>query len=200
MKLGASCVTVESDAKRDAMNRDIATLGITVILAFSGYLITYLNNVRLSQRAGRLERVNRQLAELYGQLFALSQASDRAWQAFRRKYRYGKMYFDEGAPPTVEELEAWRLWMSTVFMPNNLRMYELVLSKSDLLIESEMPQCLLDFCAHVTAYQTVMKKWEINDFSEHTSLIPYPAKSLNEYIRKSYVGLKAEQQRLLGKK
>jgi len=182
------------------MNSEIATLIITVILAFSGYLITYLNNVRLSQRAERLERVNKQLGELYGQLFALSQASDRAWQAFRRKYRFGRTYFGEGAPPTDEELKAWQLWMSTVFMPNNLRMYELILTKSDLLIESEMPKCLLDFCAHVTAYQTVMKKWEVNDFSEHTSLIDYPAKELIEYIRKSYVMLKAEQSRLIGKR
>ena len=182
------------------MNKDIATLIVTVILAFSGYLITYLNNIRLSQRAGRLERVNKQLGELYGQLFGLSQASDRAWQAFRRKYRPGKTYFGEGEPPNEEELKAWRLWMSTVFMPNNLRMYELVLSKSDLLIESEMPKCLLDFCAHITAYQTVMKKWDNNDFSEHTSLIDYPTKELIEYIRKSYVALKTEQKRLIGKR
>jgi hypothetical protein len=182
------------------MNSELATLIITVVLAFSGYLITYLNNVRLSQRAERLERVNKQLGELYGPLFALSQASDRAWQAFRRKYRPGRTYFGEGAPPTDEELKAWRLWMSTVFMPNNLRMYELILTKSDLLIESEMPKCLLDFCAHVTAYQTVMKKWEVNDFSEHTSLIDYPTKELIEYIRTSYVRLKAEQSRLIGKR
>jgi hypothetical protein len=182
------------------MSQDTITLIITVMLAFSGYLVTYLNNIRLSQRAERLERVNRQLGELYGPLFALSQASDRAWQAFRRKYRPGRTYFGEGTPPNDEELKVWRLWMNTVFMPNNLRMYELLLSKSDLLIESEMPKCLLDFCAHVTAYQTVLRKWENNDFSEHTSLIDYPTQELIEYIRKSYVALKAEQGKLIGKK
>jgi hypothetical protein len=182
------------------MSENTVTLIITVILAFSGYLITYLNNIRLSQRTERLARVNRQLAELYGPLFALSQASDRAWQAFRRKYRPGRTYFGQGTPPNDEELEAWRLWMNTVFMPNNLRMYELLLSKSDLLIESETPKCLLDFYAHVTAYQTVIKKWENNDFSEHTSLIDYPNQELIEYIRKSYVELKAEQSQLIGKK
>jgi len=181
------------------MNKDAATLIITITLALLGYLITYINNIRLSQRAERLQRVNRQLAELYGQLFALSQASDKAWQAFRRKYRPGIAYFGEGKPATDDELKAWRLWMSTVFMPNNLRMYELVLSKSDLLIESEMPQCLLEFCAHVTAYQTVIKKWENNDFSEHTSSIEYPTQELLKYISKSYAALKTEQKRLLGK-
>ena len=90
------------------MNKDIVTLIITVILAFSGYLITYLNNIRLAQRSARLERVNKQLGDLYGQLFALSQASDRAWLAFRQKYRPGRTYFGEGASPTDEELQAWR--------------------------------------------------------------------------------------------
>lgn len=181
------------------MSKDTATLVITVTLALLGYLITYINNVRLSQRSERLERVKRQLAELYGPLFALSQASGKAWQAFRRKYRPGRAYFGQGTPPTDDELKAWRLWMSTVFMPTNLRMYELVLSKSDLLIESDMPSCLLEFCAHVTAYQTVIKKWENEDFSEHTSSIEYPNTELLEYISKSYVALKTEQRKLLGK-
>ena len=65
------------------MNIDIASLIATIILAFIGYLVTYLNNLKLSQRTERLERINRQLGELYGPLFALTQSSDRAWKAFR---------------------------------------------------------------------------------------------------------------------
>jgi len=182
------------------MNIDIASLIITIVLAFIGYLVTYLNNLRLSQRTERLERINRQLGELYGPLFALTQSSDRAWKAFREKHRPGQAYFGEGEPPSEEDLKVWRLWMSTVFMPINLRMYELVLSKSDLLIESQMPQCLLDMCAHVTAYQTVARKWENKDFSEHTSLIGYPSQELMIYTTQSFVTLKAEQERLIRQK
>ena len=182
------------------MSKDFAPLIVTVVLAFIGYLVTYLNNIRLSQRTERLARVNRQLGELYGPLFALSEASDRAWQAFRQRYRPGSSYFVEGSPPTEEELKVWRLWMTTVFMPNNLRMYELILSKSDLLIESDMPPCLLDLCAHITAYQTVMKRWESDDFSEHTSLINHPTQQVIEYAREAFGALKAEQARLIGKK
>lgn len=178
----------------------VVTTTVTVLLAFLGYLITYLNNLRLSQRAARLERVNRQLGELYGPLFALTHASNIAWLAFRSQYRPGRDYFGEGEPPTDEELKAWRLWMSTVFMPNNLRMYEAIQTKSDLLIESEMPDCLLALCAHVTAYQAVMKKWENDDFSEHTALVEYPTRSLLEYTRNSFQKLKVEQEKLIGKK
>ncbi len=90
--------------------------------------------------------------------------------------------------------------MKTVFMPNNTKMYELVLSKSDLLIESRMPDGLLDLCAHVAAYQTVLKRWEENDFSEHLSLIEYPREGVIEYAQTSFEALKAEQAYLLGKK
>jgi len=178
----------------------IVTTVITISLAFLSYLVTYLNNLRLSQRKEHLERVNRQLGDLYGPLFALAHASDIAWRAFRSKYRPGRAYFGEGKPPTDEELEAWRLWMATIFMPNNLRMYEAILSKADLLIEPEMPVCLLDLCAHVTAYQVVVKRWENNDYSEYTSLVDYPTKPILEYTRQSFQKLKTEQEKLIGTK
>ena len=97
------------------------TTVVTLLLAFIGYLATYLNNLRLSQRAEKLERVNRQLGELYGPMFALTNASDIAWRAFRSVNRSGKAYFGDGKPPSESELQAWRLWISTVFMPVNLR-------------------------------------------------------------------------------
>ncbi|WKZ46770.1 MAG: hypothetical protein QY306_13220 [Anaerolineales bacterium] len=175
----------------------VITTVITVFLAFVGYLATYLNNLRLSQRSEKLDRVNRQLSELYGPLFALTHASDIAWRGFRSVNRPGQpYYFGTGNAPTEAELTAWRLWMTTVFMPINLRIYEIILSKSDLLIETQMPECLLMFCAHVTAYQAVLKKWESNDFSEHLSVINYPNEII-EYSKKSYQYIKAEQEKLI---
>ena len=172
---------------------------VSVTLALLGYLFTYFNNLRLSQRTERLERVNKQLGELYGPLYSIAHASDIAWRAFRSKYRPRQAYFRENPPPTDEELEAWRLWMSTVFMPMNLRMYELVLSKADLFVEQNMPDSLLLLCAHVAAYQTVLEKWENNDYSEHTSLLEYPSEKILEYTKQSYKLLKTEQAKLLGK-
>ena len=105
----------------------------------------------------------------------------------------------QGISPTEAELKEWRLWMTAVFMPINLRIYEIILSKSDLLIETKMPECLLLFCAHVTAYQAVLKKWENNDYSEYLSVINHP-NEIAEYAKTSYQNIKAEQERLLGNK
>lgn len=178
----------------------IITVGIPVVLAFLGYIVTYINNLRLSQRVERLERVNKQLSEFYGPLFAMAHASQMAWRAFRKKYRpYDGPYFDPIEPLTEDDLKAWRLWMETVFMPNNLQMYELINSNADLLIESEMPNCLLEFCAHVNAFKALIKKWSQNDFSEHLPYVTYPRKILLEYTKESFQKLKTEQNFLIGK-
>jgi hypothetical protein len=175
------------------------TTAVTILLAFTGYLATYFNNLRLAQRNQRLERVSRQLGELYGPLYGLTDAETAVWRIFRDRYRSGKHFFSEVDPPGEADFEAWRLWMTTVFAPINNRMYELVLSKSDLLIETEMPQCLRDLCAHVVGYHLVMQKWEGGDFSENLSLIPFPQTELLKYVADSYNALKTEQARLLGK-
>ena len=65
----------------------IATLSVTILLALLGYLVTYGNNLRLAQRKDRLERVERQLRDLYGPLLSTAEASTRIWNAFRGRYR-----------------------------------------------------------------------------------------------------------------
>lgn len=176
----------------------LITTTVTIGLAFLGYLITYLNNLRLTQRKDRLDRVNRQLGEFYGPLFALDHASYIARQKFLQKYAAGRdAYFAEGVKLSAEELWVWRHWMRTVFMPINARIYELVLSKSDLLIEPNMPPCLIKLCAHVASYKVVLEKWEQDDFSEHLALIDFP-KELHEYASESFEALKFEQAKLLG--
>lgn len=176
------------------------TTAVTFFLAFAGYIFTYLNNLRLTQRGERLARVNRQLSEFYGPMLAMTQATQSAWEAFRSEYRPDTVaYWDPDNPPTDEEVRIYRIWMSNVFIPINLRIYELILSKSDLLIESEMHESLLQFCAHVTAYQAMLKRWESNDFDQNASLVPHPRAQLVNYLQKSFHALKEEQAKLLGK-
>ncbi len=83
-------------------------------------------------------------------------------------------------------------------MPRNLQLYDLIMSKSDLIIETDIPDCLKDLCAHVAAYQALLKKWQDNDFSEHKSLINYPRKTLTEYALQSFKQLKSKQAELIG--
>ena len=176
----------------------ILTAIVTVLVALAGYLITYWNNVRLSQRAEQLERINKQLAEFYGPLYSLVSTGTQTWEAFRTKYRPGKSYFESYPPPTEEELKAWRLWMATVFMPQNIQMQELIESKTDLLIETDMPECLEELCAHVAAYRVVLKQWEHDDFTEHASIINFTGKKLLDYSHKSFKSLKEKQAKLIG--
>jgi len=172
---------------------------VTIFVALIGYLVTYWNNIRLSQRTDRLNRINKQLAEFYGPLYSLVDTDNQAWGAFRSKYRPGRPFFGTNPPPTDNDLEAWRLWMTTIFMPRNLQMYELIVSKADLLIEADIPDCLRALSAHVASYEAVMKQWENNDFSEHSPVINYPAQELIEYSSQSFTYLKKEQEKLLGK-
>ena len=59
------------------------SLGIPALVAVAGYLLTYRNNLRLSERRDRLDRVSRQLTEFYGPLFATASAGNAAWALFR---------------------------------------------------------------------------------------------------------------------
>jgi hypothetical protein len=180
----------------------IATLSVTVMLAFVGYLATYLNNLRLAQRKDRLERVERQLRDLYGPLLSVSESSTRAWQAFRSKYRPGRGFWrlnDQHDEPTADEAAAWRAWMTSVFTPLNEETARVITAHADLIEEPEMPECLLELYAHVAAYRPIVERWRTGDFSEHAPLLNFPTDSLLKYARGHYRSLKREQASLLGR-
>ncbi len=177
--------------------KTVATLIVTVSLALVGYLVKYINDIAIARRKDTLERVNLQLKNLYGPLYTTGRAAEIAWQAFRSRYRPGKAFFGTQPPPNDEELAAWRLWMSEVFMPLNLRIEKTIIENGDLIIEQQMPECFLSLCAHVAAFKPVLKKWQSGDHSELMSLSNYP-NDLLKYIESSYSELKRKQAALLG--
>ncbi len=98
----------------------VITAIVTIFVALAGYLITYWNNILLSRRTDRLNRINKQLNEFYGPLYSLVYSSSKSWVTFRTKYRSQKRsYFSDNPPPTEEELQAWRLWMTTAKIENS---------------------------------------------------------------------------------
>jgi hypothetical protein len=176
----------------------VLSLGIPATVAVVGYFLTYRNNLRLSRRKDRLDRVTRQLSDFYGPLFATASASDASWHTFREQVRPGGAFWDRpGPPPTPEEQAAWRLWMTTVFMPLNRQMRDVIVDHADLLDEERIPELLLEVCAHVAAYEAVLRRWEESDYSEHITSINFPADELLWYAREGVRRLKAEQNRLL---
>jgi len=175
-----------------------ATLAVTIVVALLGYLAKYLNDLRLAQRKERLEHVEKQLRDLYGPLYALCTALEKAYASFRSFYRPGIPYWDppESQPSrvtTAEEVAAFHLWVKEVFMPLNRQLVRAVVDHSELLEEPEIPQCLLDLLAHVSAYEGIMKEWELDNYSHHTPLVRYPGKELVPYATRHYLRLKKLQ-------
>jgi len=180
-------------------NREVETLKskLAVDVEERKALLAHRTAVDLANRKSKLERINHQLKQLYGPLYALSNASHRAWVTFRTAHRPGGPFFDDDDKPTETDIKAWRLWMATVFMPLNIEMERLVLSNMDLLYGETMDECLVDLCAHVEAYKTVIERWKADDFSVHYTPIDFPGDALRQYVGERFTELKREQQRLL---
>ena len=182
------------------MNIAYLSLSITIVLAFLGYLATYANNLALSRRKERLELVSKQLNEFYGPLYLASRASGIAYQAFKTKVGIvSKKSITPDASGDTPAMREWRLWVVEVLMPLNVSQETIILRSAHLIREQEVPECLLNFVAHIAAWKAVLKKWEAGEYSEQFSVVRYPA-DVADYSANAYRELKAEQLRLIGHK
>ncbi len=164
---------------------------LTVVVAFAGYAITFLSAHMLARRRDKLELVNKRLNEFYGPLYVASQAGNIAYRSLLAKQ--GKT---QSEPITDEDLKDWVLWIRTIFIPLNEIREKIIIEKAHLIVEEQMPQCLLDFVTHVVGYKAVIRKWAEGDYSERRSTIGWPPE-FDVYVKNSYASLKAEQMRLM---
>ena len=164
---------------------------LTVILAFVGYLATFMSARMLERRRDKLDLVNRRLNEFYGPLYVASQAGNIAYRSLLKKQ--GKT---QSFPILDDEMKEWMLWMTTIFMPLNDVREKIIIEKAYLIVEEQMPHCLLDFVTHVVGYKAVLAKWAAGDYSERRSTIGWPPE-FDVYVERSYAALKAKQTRLL---
>ena len=164
---------------------------LTVILAFVGYLATFLSARMLARRKDKLELVNRRLNEFYGPLYVASQAGNIAYRSLLKKM--GKT---QSFPILDGEMKEWVLWMTTIFMPLNDVREKIIIEKAYLIVEEQMPHCLLDFVTHVVGYKAVVTKWADGDYTERRSTIGWPPE-FDIYVERSYAALKAQQTRLM---
>ena len=58
---------------------------LTIVLAFAGYLVTFLSTRMMALRADRLRLVNERLNEFYGPLYVASQAGNIAYRPLLKK-------------------------------------------------------------------------------------------------------------------
>jgi hypothetical protein len=160
---------------------------LTIVLAFAGYLVTFMSNRMMARRADRLRLVNQRLNEFYGPLYVATVAGNIAYNSLLAKQ--GKT---ECHPIRDEDLKEWTLWMTTIFMPLNNVRERIIIENAHLIVEEQMPQCLLDFVTHVVGYKALLSKWAEGDYTERRSMIGWPAE-FDGYVERSYKRLKAEQ-------
>ena len=164
---------------------------LTVILALGGYLITSLSARMLARRQDKLNLVNKRLNEFYGPLYVASEAGNIAYRSLLKKQGKTQCH-----PIRDEEMKEWMLWMTTIFMPLNDIREKVIIEKAHLIVEEQMPQCLLDFVTHVVGYKAVLAKWTEGEYEERRSMIGWPPE-FDVYVKNSYAALKAEQTRLM---
>src|SRR5689334_7747207 len=162
------------------------------------------------KRATQLRRLDEQLSDLYGPLYALYEKGDRQWRAFLKEFSNCKDpnflgFFpiaNEFPPPNAEQLRVFRLWMQSVFMATNIQMEELIINNADLVIGETMPAPFLSFCVHVASLKASVAEWSAPEFDradwkKHMAIFPHPAADLHIYIKATFEILKKEQSRLL---
>jgi hypothetical protein len=164
---------------------------LTIVLAFVGYLMTFMITRLMARRADHLKLVDQRLNEFYGPLYVATLAGNIAYRALLEKQGKTQCH-----PITDEEMKEWVLWMNTIFMPLNDIREKIIIEKAHLIVEEEMPRCLLDFVTHVVGYKAVVAKWADGDYRERRSSIGWPPE-FDQYVERSYQALKAEQTSLL---
>ena len=171
--------------------QNATVLVLTIILAFAGYLVTFASTRMMARRADRLRLVNQRLNDFYGPLYVATMAGNTSYRSLLAKQGKTQCH-----PVGDEEVKEWVLWMTTIFMPLNDVREKIIIENAHLIVEEQMPQCLLDFVTHVVGYKAVLSKWAEGDYTERRSTIGWPPE-FDLYVERSYKALKAEQTRLL---
>ena len=134
---------------------------LTIFLAFAGYLLTFSFTRMMARRSDRLRLVDQRLNEFYGPLYVASRAGNIAYRSLLKKQGKTQCH-----PIRDEDMKEWMLWMTTIFMPLNDVREKIIIEKAHLIVEEEMPLCLLEFVTHVVGYKAVLAKWADGDYSE----------------------------------
>lgn len=173
------------------------TIIVSLALAVIGYIFTHYHSLSLEKARNRLDWVNRQLNEFYGPLLAIVEANQKAWESFISRYDYNPDFYKKAQNPNRKQVAEFHHWMKTVFMPNNEMLHEIIINKTSLMKEHEIPEELLELMAHIAEFRIIMdlRKDEYEDVADTTS--KYPAGKLRLYCKDAFMKLKAEQAKLL---
>jgi hypothetical protein len=173
----------DSDPKESGYRAVAVAILIAALTAAIGYIVAFVDE----HRKNELQLANTQIEKLYGPLYAYGLAAYRAQGQLHDEYRPGRThYFDryDQDIPTIEQVEIWRRWMKTVFMPLNEKMESAIVDNVQLLEGKKKVYPLFsDLIAHVESYKATVAKWKDTDnlsdprersFAANNALIEYP--------------------------
>lgn len=172
----------------------VITASASIVVAVVVFVANQFTQLRNERRHAALIRVNTQLRKLYGPLFALVAVNEHLWTAMRGAHLPERDSRRSGSL-SENEAEEWGRWLQQGLMPANVKMRDLIVQHGDLVAENDMPQTLLDFCAHVASYEVHLAKPD--DWRIGRVLVGHPGAPYVTYVRDRFTSLKAEQARLL---
>jgi hypothetical protein len=180
-----------------ALTPAVITASASIVVAVLVFVGNQLAQARNERRQAALDRVNTQLRELYGPLFALVEVNEHLWRAVRESHLPGR---DERASAALSESQTaqWRTWLSEALMPANKKMRDVIVQHADLLLDNDMPQVLQDFCAHVASYEVLLSR--MDQPSVERTVVRHPGKPYVSYVQTSYAALRKERERLLARR
>ncbi|MET7658389.1 hypothetical protein ABZT45_28075 [Streptomyces sp. NPDC005356] len=173
------------------MTAAIITASASIVVAVLAFLLSQRSQIRQERRQARLTRVNSQLRDLYGPLNTLIAANEKIWESLRATTLPAR---DERSPDLATS--DWLRWRDQVLMPTNRRIRDLIVEHADLIIETDTPKPLLNFCAHTLSLEVTIAQEAEGE--KRRALIEHPGEDLTVYVRDSFTHLKKQQQDLLG--
>lgn len=172
------------------MSAAVITASASILVAVLVFVLNQRAQIQQERRQIRLSRINSQLRELYGPLNALLDVNERIWKDLRQSRLPARA--DRHPEAGTED---WRRWRDNALMPINRKMRDLIIEHADLLVESDVPQPLMEFCAHVGSLEIVLAAEAQG--AQESALVTHPGDSYVTYIRRTFQDLKGEQQHLL---
>jgi hypothetical protein len=180
----------------------VAGMLILGILGLFAAGLQYIANSKRDRMKAQLKYVQTQLRELYGPLLALAEINQRTRRAFHRTYNPStpshRFWTDPEHPPTENDIKAWRLWMAEIWLPNDIRMTELIMAHGELVIQNGMPECLIDLCAHTLIMKSYLAGLEEGEPIDIRHVPEYSYDRILSYLVDSYTNRKRLQDRLQG--
>ncbi|SIM50791.1 hypothetical protein [Micromonospora cremea] len=179
------------------MTTAVITASASIVVAVLVFVLNQRAQLRAERRLARLDRVARQLRDLYGPLHALVDVNERLWRALRDVDLPDSEQRKSDDPLPVEQQEQWMRWLQHALVPANIRMRDLIIGHADLVIEDGMPEPLRGFCAHVAAYEVMLSSPDQGVGQRRKTLIRHPGAPYVDYVRRSFDALKREQRQLM---